>query len=206
MDFLRDNCTLEALTDDILRECRPFRCSDTDLNDFFQNDALEYARYQMGKTYCFRLVDDPTVVVAYFTLANDSIRIFDLPNSRKNKMWRITHRRKMLKRYPGVLIGRLAVDEEFARRGIGSEAIRIICAWFMDDGTSKTGCRFAIVDAKNEEGVLNFYASNGFKLLFPNEKDEDVYFRPDGQREEANEPLRTRLMFLDLLTEWTQGE
>ena len=41
-------------------------------------------------------------------------------------MWKITKREKMLTRYPGVLIGRLVVTEEFGGIGIGSAVLRFI--------------------------------------------------------------------------------
>lgn len=53
----------------------------------------------------------------------------------------------MLTRYPGVLVGRLAVATKFSNKGIGSEVLDFIKMWFLDDA-NKTGCRFAIVDAK----------------------------------------------------------
>jgi hypothetical protein len=76
--------------------------------------------------------------------------------------------------------------------------------WFLDE-SNKTGCRFAIVDAKNEPDVLRFYEHNGFKPLFPREIDEDFYTKPPKDDEEREEriknprKLRTRLMFSDLL-------
>lgn len=78
--------------------------------------------------------------------------------------------------------------------------------WFLDDA-NKTGCRFAIVDAKNELNVLRFYEKNGFKSLFPQEIDEDLYTRPPRDENDKKErmlnprKLRTRLMFCDLLEE-----
>lgn len=78
--------------------------------------------------------------------------------------------------------------------------------WFLDE-SNKTGCRFAIVDAKNEPVVLRFYEHNGFKALFPREIDEDFYTKPPKDDEEREErmkyprKLRTRLMFSDLLDE-----
>jgi len=73
------------------------------------------------------------------------------------------------------------------------------------DYTHKTGCRFAIVDAKNVPEVLRFYEKNNFVSLFPHEIDEDLYTKPpkdDAERTERIEhprKLRTRLMFCDLL-------
>ena len=206
MAFLEENCVLDILTDGILSECHPFVCGDDDMDEFFQKDALDYTRYRMGKSYCFRMKDDLQTIVACFTVSNDSIRIYDLPSSRRNAMWGITNREKMLTRYPGVLVGRLAVASQFSGKGVGSEVLDFIRMWFLDE-SNKTGCRFAIVDAKNEPDVLRFYEHNGFKPLFPREIDEDFYTKPpkdDGEREERMKnprKLRTRLMFSDLLDE-----
>lgn len=206
MAFLEDNCILDILTDDILNGCHPFVCGDDDMDEFFQKDALDYTRYKMGKSYCFRMKDDMETIIACFTVSNDSIRIYDLPSSRRNAMWGITNREKILTRYPGVLVGRLAVASQFAGRGVGSEVLDFIRMWFLDE-SNKTGCRFAIVDAKNESKILNFYERNGFKTLFPREIDEDFYTRPPKDNEEREErtanprKLRTRLMFCDLLDE-----
>lgn len=206
MTFLEENCVLDILTDGILTECHPFLCGDEDMDEFFQKDALDYTRYRMGKSYCFRMKDDTQTIVACFTISNDSIRIYDLPSSRRNAMWSITNREKMLTRYPGVLVGRLAVASQFSGKGIGSEVLDFIRMWFLDE-SNKTGCRFAIVDAKNEPEILRFYEHNGFKALFSREIDEDFYTKPPKDEEERENrmkhprKLRTRLMFSDLLDE-----
>ena len=206
MTFLEENCIFEVLTNHILLESYPFVCGDNDMDEFFQKEAIAYTQYKMGKTYCFKMREDVKQIVACFTVSNDSIRIYDLPNSRKNAMWGITHREKMLTRYPGVLIGRLAVASAFSNKGIGSEVLDFIKIWFLED-KNKTGCRFAIVDAKNESNVLHFYERNGFKTLFPREIDEDFYTRPPKDENECAErkinprKLHTRLMFCDLLDE-----
>lgn len=58
MAFLEDNCILDILSDGILEECHPFVCGDDDMDEFFHKDALDYTRYRMGKSYCFRLKDE----------------------------------------------------------------------------------------------------------------------------------------------------
>ena len=161
MDYswLLTNCDLSLLTREVIESCHPFTCgTDGDMDEFFRQDALDYTHFLMGKSYCFRLKDDLTTIVACFTVSNDSIRIYDLPSSRRNAMWKISNREKMLTRYPGVLIGRLAVAEDFGGKGIGSAVLRFIKMWFLDED-NKTGCRFAIVDAKNEPEVLRFSIS-----------------------------------------------
>lgn len=182
--WLLSNCSLSLLTREVIDSCHPFTCgTDDDMDEFFRNDALDYTHFLMGKSYCFRLKDDAQTIVACFTVSNDSIRIYDLPSSRRNAMWKITRREKMLTRYPGVLIGRLA------------------------EADNKTACRFAIVDAKNSPEVLRFYKRNGFTSLFPHEIDEDLYTKPPkdetdrAERRQHPRRLRTRLMFCDLLEE-----
>ena len=110
----------------------------------------------------------------------------------------------MLSRYPGVLIGRLAVDEKFARQGIGSQVLNFIRQWIMEDD-AKMANRLAIVDAVNKEDVLRFYEKNGFIPLFSSELQEDLYTKHPKDEAELQERernprhLATRLMFCDLL-------
>ena len=203
--FLLEECTLGILTQDVLDTSYPFTCgNDEDMDEFFREDAVDYTYFKMGKSYCFRLDADPKQIIACFTVSNDSLRIYDLPSSRKKAMWNITNREKMLSRYPGVLIGRLAVNIDYARRGIGSQILDFIKMWF-DAPDNKTACRFVIVDAKNEPEVLTFYQKNGFEYLFTTELQEDLYTKPVKDKAEENErrinprKLKTRLMYFDLL-------
>lgn len=208
MGFLEDKCIFEVLTKEVILESFLFTCgNDVDMDEFFQNDALIYAHRRLGKSYCFRLEEDSRNIVACFTLSNDSIRIWDLGSSKKNAMWKeLTNREKMLSRFPGVLIGRLAVAERFAGQGIGSEILDFIKLWFLSE-ENKTGCRLAIVDAKNKPEILRFYEKNGFRYLFKKEIDEDLYIKPPKNEDERKERIRnprklvTRLMYCDLLAE-----
>lgn len=204
--FVENSCFQTLYTRDVLTTCEPFSCGMDDLDSFFAEDAFEYEEFKMGRSYCLRLKDSPQTIVAIFTVSSDSIRIYDLPRSRRDAMLKITHHRKTLKRYPGVLIGRLGVNRQFAHQGIGSQVLDIIKVWF-DSPTLKAGCRFLIVDAINEDKVLDFYSKNDFKLLFSSEQQEDFYVNPPKDEEDriqrmANPShLQTRLMFYDLLSE-----
>lgn len=208
MGFIDQKCTFDVLSEDLLSECDPFTCGeDDDMDEFFSKDALTYARRRIGKSYCFRLEENEKQIVACFTLSNDSIRIWDLGSSKKNAMWKeLTNREKMLSRFPGVLIGRLAVSKAFAGMGIGTEILDFIKMWFLSE-ENKTGCRLAIVDAKNEPKVLKFYEKNGFRYLFNTEIDEDLYIKHPKNEEERKErmehprTLATRLMYCDLLSD-----
>ena len=100
-----------------------------------------------------------------------------------------------MRRYPGVLVGRLAVNQEYSHKGIGSEALLFIKQWFLYPD-NKTGCRFVVVDAVNDPNVLQFYQKNGFIFLFTSEEQEFIY--TGGKKGEPVE-LDTRLMYFDLM-------
>ncbi|MBP3745571.1 MAG: GNAT family N-acetyltransferase [Prevotella sp.] len=195
MAFISDKCSFQELTDDTLAACQPFSCGNEDLDDFFAHDATRYAHFLMGKTYCFRLNSDLSKIVCAFTISNDSIRIYDLPRGRRDYMKSLTHHEKPLRRYPGVLIGRLGVSCDYAGQGIGSEALQFVKGWFFSS-SNKTGCRFVIVDAVNEPQVITFYEKNDFHCLFSSEEQEFIY--TSGKKGQTSN-LATRLMYYDLL-------
>ena len=71
--------------------------------------------------------------------------------------------------------------------------MNFIKTWFSED-ENKTGCRFILVDAINNEKAINYYERNGFKPLFPRiENEKEFYNIP------LTEHLRTRMYYFDLL-------
>ncbi|MEQ8474267.1 MAG: GNAT family N-acetyltransferase [Marinoscillum sp.] len=193
MDFLANHCTFSLLTSDVIKESKLFDCEHEDLNDFFANDCIKYSEELLGKTYCFRLDQDPAVIVCAFTISNDSIKANFLPNSRKKKVSKPIPREKQFRSYPAVLIGRLGVSIDFRQKGIGKELLDFVKSWFVDPA-NKTGCRFIVVDSYNEEKPLRYYENNGFQFLFTTEEQERNYtgLSPD-------QSLKTRLMYFDLI-------
>lgn len=184
--------------DVILEKCNAFDCGHTDLNEFFSRDVLNYSNELLGKTYCFTLDEDPSVIVCAFTVSNDSIKTDHLPNVRKKKVNEEIPHAKHMKSYPAVLIGRLGVNTDFRmiedeNQRTGDQLMDFIKSWFIDKG-NKTGCRFVVVDSYNEPGPLRYYSKNGFSFLFSTEKQEKEY---TGIYEE--DKLETRLMYFDLI-------
>ena len=198
MGFLLENCTLKIYDKSILQNCQPFDCDHPDLNDFFANDVLNYSMELLGKTYCFVLDDDPSVIVCAFTISNDSIKTTHLPNARKKKVTKVIPREKQMRSYPAVLIGRLGVNKNY--RMVEGEVERtrkqlmdFIKSWFID-GANKTGCRFIVVDSYNEPKPLRYYVQNDFVSLFSSEEQEKEF---TGLKTE--DTLITRLMYFDLI-------
>jgi ribosomal protein S18 acetylase RimI-like enzyme len=105
---------------------------------------------------CFVAVDGDTRRIAgYCTLAATSIPIIDIASETL----------KRLPRYPtlpAALVGRLAVDRQYHRKGLGSAmladaALRVI--------KSEVKAFALVVDAK-DEGALAFYRAFGFVQFF----------------------------------------
>jgi GNAT superfamily N-acetyltransferase len=190
---LADDCTLNLYDAKALSYCDALDCDHDDLNDFFLNDSVNYMDQLLGKTYCFTLNTNPKSVIAAFTIANDSIKTTHLPQARKQSVQKLIPHSKVMRSYPAVLIGRLGVSKQIGRSGIGTEVIEFIKAWFISPG-NKTGCRYIVVDAYNEERPLKFYEKNHFKFLFSTENQERDFLRvpPDWS-------LKTRLMYFDLI-------
>lgn len=65
--------------------------------------------------------------------------------------------------------------------------------FFWEDEENKTGCRFLIVDAYNNEAPLGFYQKNEFLFLFSTEQQEAENLGYD-----VAKTLHTRLMYYDL--------
>lgn len=190
MNFLSDKCSLYELTDP--EELENFSCGDKDLDDFFTNDCFYYAKQLLGKSYCYKLDDDPNSVVCAFTLSNASIRVDDLPNARRKKIEADIPHTKSLRDYPAVLVGRLGVSEKYRSLHIGSDVLDFIKFWFIDPN-NKTGCRFIIVDAYNKPSTMSFYTNNGFKTVLGSEEQEKAY-----RHLRDDIILKTRLMYFDL--------
>lgn len=191
MSFLEDRCSLFRLTE--TNNIQDFSCGDRDLDEFFTNDCFAFEKQLLGKTYCYRLDDEPNTIVCAFTLANAGIRVSDMPNARRKKIETNIPHVKSLKDYPAVLVARLGVSEDFRSKHIGSDALEYIKSWYIDP-YNKAGCRFILVDAYNTETTMSFYESNGFVSVFSTEKQEKEYRHISDEA-----PLNTRLMYFDLM-------
>lgn len=71
-----------------------------------------------------------------------------------------------MRRYPAILIGRLAVNEDFADKGIGSELLSILKLLAIHQG-NLSDCRFLAVDAKNDPKPLHYYEKTISSIYVP---------------------------------------
>nr|WP_320119754.1 GNAT family N-acetyltransferase [uncultured Marinifilum sp.] len=188
---ISEHSTFQALVNEINNS--NFDCDNEDLNEFFIEDALNYSKELIGKTYSFILDEKPEIILGAFTVSNDSLKVNSLNNGCKKRVRRKIPHAKYMKNYPAVLIGRLGVHKDFKGQKVGSQILDFIKLWFTD-GKNKTGCRFIIVDAYNNPQALKFYESNGFKYLHTNEETEKEHIGLN-----RSEKLLTRFMYFDLI-------
>ena len=193
MGYLAEHAVFMPLTKIVLEESDKFTCGNEDLDDFFQTDSIAYAEDLLGKTYCFRMKENVKELLCAFTVSNASIFTMLLPNARKKRVAKNVSYVKRDLIYPAVLIGRLGISTKYQKHHIGTELMNFIKSWFVDS-SNKTGCRYLIVDAYNSEIPLAFYKKNGFDFIFSTEEQEKDY-----RKIVSDNPLRTRLMFFDLI-------
>lgn len=191
--ILERDAIMRPYTKEVASYCVPFRCDDIDLDEFFASDAFNYDEELLGRTYAWINLKNPTQIIGLVTLANDSIKAKNIISSARNRVQRGITNAKRGMNYPAVLIGRLGVSSDFRSKGVnvGSQILSFIKDWFLAD--NKTGCRFIVVDAYNNDRTLHFYERNGFKTLYKTEQEERDFL--DQNPEES---LDTRFMFFDL--------
>lgn len=146
-----------------------------------------------------------------FSLSNSSVRVDRLSNKKRNKINRVIPNSKRRSQYPAVLIGQLAVMDDFHGIDLGTKVMDFIKSWFIDPH-NKTGCRYIVVDAVNQKNVLEFYENNGFKYFFASDEEEMNYMSGLSNQGfwtkiqkliglKKADPIyrKTRLMYFDLI-------
>lgn len=187
---LKDRCVIVPY--EHLSGTGAFTCGNQEIDDFFKHEALAYRRELFSNTYAFCDILNDNRIVCMFSVSNGSVNTVRLPGSTKNKFQRVIPNSKRKSSYPATLLGQLGVSLDYKGYNIGSQVVEYIKQMLvMADNFSQS--RYLIVDALNEEGILDFYVRNGFRFLYSSEEDE---CRFSGSKE--RNVLRTRVMYCDL--------
>lgn len=127
-----------------------FSCGVAALDRYFREQVTQDIRRRV--TNCFVAVALPNkTIVGYYTFAAAGIPTLDLPQEET----------KRLPRYPLLpagLIGRLAVDQQFRNRGLGSALLADAAARAMRADPAI----FALLVEAKDENALAFYRAHGF--------------------------------------------
>ena len=139
-----------------------FNSSKKDLNEFLLNESITYQNSRIGNTTCVFHQDCPDRIIGYFTLSNTGIKVtpsefFELGINTITKLQVI----------PAVLIGRFAVDREYADCGNGKNILNLTLSSIVQD-FKVSATRLVVVDSGID--VEGFYSKCGFIKSYEAEK------------------------------------
>ncbi|WP_406844214.1 GNAT family N-acetyltransferase [Flavobacterium soyae] len=154
---------------------KPFECGDTDLNGFLNDKAIPYKKDLLATTY---ILENESKTIAYLSIYNDALAVQENQFASKTafKRWIkeiLSHRKRHLRQFPAIKIGRLAVCEttKKERKGIGQALVNFVIDLALEQN-SKCACQLLTVDAYDKS--LGFYEKLGFKFLSENDNGEDT--------------------------------
>ena len=193
IEYIKENYRFETLG--TKHDLSEFKCASDDLNDFLKNDALSQQNSKLNIT---KLVMCDDLVVAYVSLLTDTIllkdiRDEDIKQDIKDQLSLNSKKRKL----PAIKIGRLAVDEKYSGKGLGSEILMSVLFNIKNIAENSVGLRFVTVEGYAT--AYNFYANHNFINL---KKDDEKLKEKLDIIIERN-PEETFYLYLDLrVLEW----
>lgn len=132
-----------------------FRCGQAPLDDYIRRYASQDVRRGIGRVFIATPATDPRRLAGFFSLSAGSVRAADLPPELARRLPRYP--------VPVALLGRLAVDREAQRQGLGSILLADACRKVHQAGRV-IGIAAIIVDAKDAAAAA-FYEHFGFTPL-----------------------------------------
>jgi GNAT superfamily N-acetyltransferase len=139
-------------------DAKVFSCGQPVLDDYIRRYALQDVKRDLARVFVASPADDVDCLAGFFTLSAGSVNCSDLPEKLTRKLPRYP--------VPVALIGRLAVDQAFQGKGLGSILLADACQKVRGarDTLAVTGI---IVDAKDDSAAA-FYRHFGFIELSGN--------------------------------------
>ena len=158
---------------------KKFSCQrEEDLENFLANKAITYERADIGKTYlCVdkqQLQEGNFSVLAYFTLAQRSVDISELPNKRKRKVLGNYPGRDQIKSVPAFLIGQLGRCDDYSNEDLSGQQILDECYHAISLAARVVGGKLLVLECR-EHMYEKFYEKHGFKKLYDKLNDENLY-------------------------------
>ena len=126
------------------------------LKTYFQRDAKRFQAQSIARTYVMRLDNEPKIV-AYMTLVCGEIE------AKENAGLAQEAQPFTYESYPAIKVARLLVDARFRKRDLGRTLIDVAVGTAKQVICPAVGCRFVVVDAKQES--VSFYERCGFSFL-----------------------------------------
>ena len=173
-----EDIRIEIISEHHEDSIKNFKSYVPDLAEFLIEDALENQKKNVSVTYLWFHIKT-NKLIGYLTLLTDSVALKKLDPKLKESF-----RMKGIDypTLPAIKIGRLCIDEEFRRKGVGTLMFYYTLS-IMIRINENVGCRFITVDAKENKddqnnNAVHFYKTTlGFDLLKEkNKKHPPMYF------------------------------
>ena len=129
-----------------------FQCGQAVLDEYIRRFASQDVRRNLTRVFVASPACDSRRLAGYFTLSAGSVGCSDLPASLARKLPGYP--------VPVALIGRLAVDLEFQRKGLGAILLADACRKVVQ-ASAALAVAAVVVDAK-DAAAARFYAHFGF--------------------------------------------
>ncbi len=128
-----------------------FDCGKPDLNTWLVRSARHTAANNTARTFVWTPVEEPTRVVAYYSLAGHIVERSSMPTKLSRGSPDFS---------PAILLARLALDKTLHGQGLGGTLLAHALSRAAR-ATQYVAARFLIVDAADESAVT-FYLKYGF--------------------------------------------
>ena len=134
---------------------RAFACGNAILDRYLREQASQDLRRGVARVFVATSIDAPSRIMGFFTLSAASVVATDLPAEVAKRLPRHP--------IPAALVGRLAVDLGFTRRGLGG--IMLADAVKRTMAAAETVAMTVLVVDPIDETARAFYAAFGFRDL-----------------------------------------
>lgn len=133
-----------------------FSCKKKELESYFREQASQDVRRRLTAVFVLVPKDSPNKVVGYYSLSNRELPLANLPPQIAKKAGRYGS-------VPVTLLGRMAVDDAHAGRGLGE--LLLMDALKRSLTTTRDVGSFAVFTEAKDEEAAGFYLKYGFLEL-----------------------------------------
>ena len=149
MDFNNKNVTFyKVQATDLLDD--DFESTIEEFTNYYHIDCLQDIRERLAQVYLLKLSGK---VIGFVTLAMAHIP----PNATKE-----IRAKEVNGNIPALLISHLAVHKDYQRRHVGMTLLDFIFD-IVPTLVSLAGCRYVILNPRDDQGVRDFYTNYGFQ-------------------------------------------
>jgi GNAT superfamily N-acetyltransferase len=196
-DISASDLRVSKITEKDLDVIDKFETDVKDLKDFLIDDALNNQKLAISTTYLVFYNPDNRLV-GYISILADALRVHGTTIGKSFVDIGVNY-----KTLPALKIGRMCVDKNYSRRGIGTHMIYFAMKILLKM-SEKIGCRFIFIDAKTQTDAPKFYKKFGFVVLKAREKGTIPMFLDMVKYIERYKEGKIKLMPSSLIGETTQ--